>query len=116
MMQYYLELAGEKPFLQFGVAETGAAVVVDFVDFAFVGFDSKVVAVVPLPPALAAGGAFTEAVVRPGLQNFRDNVLVFIETKRDGNFNITAGGDLYLASEKILGHGSSITFLFMLAG
>ena len=79
-----LEPAGEKPFLEFGVAEAGAAVVIDFIDFALGCFNAVVIAVVPLPPALASGGAFTEAVVRPGLQNFSNNVLAVLRRKDTG--------------------------------
>jgi hypothetical protein len=86
------------------MAETDAAVIVDFVDLAPGYFNPVIVAVMPLPPALAAGGAITEAVVRPGFQNFSNHVLAVIKAERDRDFNIAAGGDLYLPTE-IFRHG-----------
>jgi hypothetical protein len=87
------------------MAETNAAVIVDFVDLAPGYFNPVVVTVVPLPPALAAGGAITEAVVRPGFQNFSNHVLAVIKSERDRDFNIAAGGDLYLPTEEKFRHG-----------
>ena len=87
------------------MAETGAAVIVDFIDLAPGCFNPVVVAVMPLPPALAAGGAIAEAVVRPGFQNFSNHVLAVVKAKRERDFDFAAVDDLYLPTEEIFRHG-----------
>ena len=102
----FLNSAGEVPFFKLGVVEAGAAVVVDFIDIAIDGFNAIVVAVVPLPPAFATGGAPAETVVGPGLQNFRNNILAVVQAERHGGLDVAAGSYLYLTTEKAFGHGS----------
>jgi len=95
---------GEEPFFELGVFKVNAAVVVDFIYFAFGSPDAVIVTVVPLPPALASGGAFAEAVIGPGLQNFRNYVFPVVQLERHGGFNLPISGDLYLATEKTFRH------------
>ena len=100
-----LEPSGEEPFLKLGVVKAGTAVVVYFVDFTIGGFHAVIVAVVPLLPALAAGRACPEAVVRPGFHYFHNSVVTVVKPKGHGDFNIAAGGDLYLPTEIAFRHG-----------
>jgi len=91
------------------MAEVGAAVIVDFVGLAPACFNPVIVAVMPLPPALAAGGAIAEVMVRPGFQNFSNLVLAVIKAKRERDFDIAAGDDLYLPTEEMFRHVGKIS-------
>ncbi len=104
-MTVLLEAFGQEPFFEFGVVETGAAVVVDFIDSAIGGFNAVVVAMVPLPPAFAPGGTPAETIVGPGLKNFSNNIFAVVQAERHRDFYIAAGGDLYLPTEKTFWHG-----------
>lgn len=86
------------------MAQTGAAVMVNFVDPAIGCPDSVIVAVTPLPPAFAALCVPAETVVRPRLQDFRNDVLAVVQPERDRDLDVAAGGDLYLLSDKFRGH------------
>jgi hypothetical protein len=96
------------------MAEAGAAVIVDFVDLTPGCFNPVIVAVMPLPPALAAGGAIAEAMVRPGFQNFSNLVLAVIKAKRERDFDIAAGGDVYLPTEEMFRHSIRCAPVIML--
>ncbi len=95
---------GEEPFFKLGVFKVNTAVVVDFIDFTFGGLNAVVVAVVPLPPAFAAGSATPESVVGPGFQDFCNNVFAVVQFERHRGFNIATCGNFNLAAEKAFRH------------
>jgi len=86
------------------VGQLGAAVVVNLVNLAFGGFYAVVVAVMAVVPPLTLWGVVAVAMVRPGLQDFRNVLLAVVKFEGDGDFDIPAGGDLYLTGEKTLRH------------
>lgn len=99
-----LELLSKKPFFELGVFKVDTAVVVNLIDIAVSGFNTEVIAVVSLPPALVSGDALGETVVGPGLKNFLNNVFAVVQFERNRGLDIAAGGDFYLATEKAFWH------------
>ena len=68
--------------------EVGAPVMVNFEDLALRGPDPVVVAVMALPPLFAAQWTATEAVVRPGGDYVRDNILPVVKMEGGGDLNL----------------------------
>jgi len=112
-----LKLLGYVPFFELGILFVHAAVVIDFVNFAFGGFNAVIVAVVPLPPAFAPRATPPKAIIRPELHDLGYNEFPSVKLKGHGDFCIVLsalGGDLYLATEIALRHG--IIMLTMITG
>lgn len=98
----------KEPLLTLGMLEAGAPVVVNFKDLILRGPDPVVVAVVALPPFFAVRWARAEAIVRPGFDYIRDNILLVIEAEGSRNLNLAAYGNLYLSTEKLWNHVSCL--------
>jgi len=83
------------------VLEAGAPVEVDFKDLTLCGFDPVVVTVAALPPLFAAQRAPAEAIIGPGFDYFRDDIIPVTEAERGRNLNLPAYGYLNLSTEEL---------------
>ena len=89
--------------------EAGAPVIVDFEDLTLCGLYSVVVTMVALPPLSAAQWTGAEAVVGPGFDYIRDDILPVTEAEGSGNLNLAAYGNLDFLTEELWSH---ISYLF----
>ena len=88
--------------------ETGAPIIVDFEDLTLRGLYSVVVTMVALPPLSAAQWARAEAIVRPGFDYIRDDILSVTEAEGSGNLNLAAYGNLDFLTEELWSHISCL--------
>ena len=94
----------KEPLPAFGVLETGATVIVDFEDLTLCGLYLIVVTMVALPPFTAAQWTGAEAIVRPGFDYIRDDILSVTEVEGSGNLNLAAYGNLDFLTEELWSH------------
>ncbi len=95
----------KEPLSAFGVLETGAPVIVDFEDLTLCGLYSVVVTMVALPPPFAVQLAGAEAIVGPGFDYIRDDILSVTEAEGSGKLNLAAYGNLDFLTEELWSHG-----------
>ena len=94
----------KEPLPAFGVLETGATVIVDFEDLTLCGLYLIVVTMVALPPFTAAQWTGAEAIVGPGFDYVRDDILSVTEVEGNGNLNLAAYGNLDFLTEELWSH------------
>ena len=98
----------KEPLPALGVLEVGAPVIVDFEGLTLRGLDSVVVAVTALPPPFAAQRTLAEAIIGPGFDYIRDDILSVTEAEGSGNLNLAAYGNLDFLTEELWSHISCL--------